>query len=62
MLAVKRAAVQHFSDVSALMRDAEEWDKEWQKIDIGMRDLRGLVTKRGNVNLNKVRKRRCRKK
>jgi two-component system, chemotaxis family, sensor kinase CheA len=53
MLAVKRAAVQHFSDVSALMRDAEEWDKEWQKIDVSTRDLRSLVTKRGSVNINK---------
>src|SRR6185437_8030619 len=25
MLAVKRAAVQHFSDVSSMLREAEEW-------------------------------------
>lgn len=54
MLAVKRAAVQHFSDVSSMLREAEEWDKEWQKIDASMRDLRQLAVKRGSVNINKA--------
>ncbi len=53
MLAVKRAAVQHASDVSALLRETEEWDKEWRKMESAVRDIRQLVTRRGQININK---------
>lgn len=53
MLAVKRAAVQHAADVGTLLREAEEWDKEWQKMETAVRDIRQLVARRGNININK---------